>query len=108
MSARAFDIEVATQVPGLPVIAVGGIGTIDDVMEYLVAGASAVQIGTANFYDPSLSARLVEELPIAVGELKATRVRDIIGTLRTPLPMPEVDRLRAERLAEGRGSRMRN
>lgn len=76
--------QVATQVPGLPVIAVGGIGTIDDVMEYLVAGASAVQIGTANFYDPGLSARLVEELPIAVGELKATRVRDIIGTLRTP------------------------
>ena len=76
--------QVATQVPGLPVIAVGGIGTIDDVMEYLVAGASAVQIGTANFYDPGLSARLVEELPGALEVLKATGVRDIIGTLRTP------------------------
>ncbi len=76
--------QVASQVPGLPVIAVGGIGTIDDVMEYLVAGASAVQIGTANFYDPGLSARLVEELPGALEVLKATGVRDIIGTLRTP------------------------
>src|SRR5947209_14646006 len=36
----------------VPIIGVGGISTIDDVMEFLVAGASAVQIGTANFFDP--------------------------------------------------------
>src|SRR5207253_9464629 len=47
----------------IPIIGVGGIGTIDDVMEFLLAGASAVQIGTANFYDPTVSARLVEQLP---------------------------------------------
>jgi len=76
--------QVASQVPGLPVIAVGGIATIDDVMEYLVAGASAVQIGTANFYDPGLSARLVEQLPGALDVLKASSVCEVIGTLRTP------------------------
>ena len=76
--------QVATQVSGLPIIAVGGIATIDDAMEYLVAGASAVQIGTANFYDPGLSTRLVEELPGALDVLKAASVREIIGTLRTP------------------------
>jgi len=37
---------------------IGGIGTVDDVMEFLVAGASAVQIGTANFYDPTASMRI--------------------------------------------------
>ncbi len=75
--------QVASRVPGLPVIAVGGIATIDDAMEFLVAGASAVQVGTANFYDPGASARLVEELPAALEVLGATSVREIVGTLRT-------------------------
>jgi len=74
--------QVASQVPGLPVIAIGGIATIDDVMEYLIAGASAVQVGTANFYDPGASVRLVDELPAALELLGATCVRDIVGTLR--------------------------
>ena len=63
-------------------IAVGGIATIDDAMEFLVAGASAVQVGTANFYDPGASARLVDELPAALEALGATSVREIVGTLR--------------------------
>ncbi len=74
--------QVASQIPGLPVIAVGGIATIDDAMEFLVAGASAVQVGTANFYDPGASARLVDELPAALEALGATSVREIVGTLR--------------------------
>ncbi len=53
----------------VPIIGVGGIATIDDVMEFLVAGASAVQIGTANFFDPTVSVRLVEQLPKALAEL---------------------------------------
>jgi len=51
----------------VPIIAVGGIATLDDVMEFLVAGASAVQIGTANFYDPMASVRIVDGLPEALG-----------------------------------------
>lgn len=65
----------------LPVIGVGGIATLDDVMEFLVAGASAVQIGTANFYDPGVSMRILDELPSAVAELGATGLREIVGTL---------------------------
>ena len=65
----------------VPVIAVGGIATTDDVMEFLVAGASAVQIGTANFYDPTASARVAAELPSAIAELGSTAVRDVVGTL---------------------------
>lgn len=68
----------------VPIIGVGGIGTLDDVMEFLVAGASAVQIGTANFYDPTVSVRLVDELAGAVTELGARSVREIVGTLSVP------------------------
>jgi dihydroorotate dehydrogenase (NAD+) catalytic subunit len=68
----------------IPVIAVGGIATIDDVMDFLVAGASAVQVGTANFYDPSGSVRLVQQLPHALEELGARNLGDIVGTLNWP------------------------
>ncbi len=63
----------------LPIIGVGGIATIDDVMEFLVAGASAIQIGTANFYDPTASIRIVEQLPEALKQLGATRWEDAVG-----------------------------
>ena len=73
--------QIAKGVPGLPIIGVGGIGTIDDVMEYLVTGASAVQIGTASFYDPQACDRIVDQLFDALVELRAVTVREIIGTL---------------------------
>jgi len=66
----------------IPVIGIGGIATIDDVMEFLVAGASAVQIGTANFYDPTASVRIVDALPDALRELGAGGVREVVGTMR--------------------------
>jgi dihydroorotate dehydrogenase (NAD+) catalytic subunit len=74
--------QVARHVP-VPVIGIGGIGTIDDVMEFLLAGASAVQVGTANFYDPTVAPRLVGQLPAALGELKAGSVREVVGALKT-------------------------
>jgi dihydroorotate dehydrogenase (NAD+) catalytic subunit len=67
----------------VPVIGVGGIATIDDVMEFLVAGAAAVQLGTVNFYDPTASVRVVEQLPAALAQLGAASVREVVGTLRT-------------------------
>ena len=51
---------------GIPIIGVGGIMTIDDCMEFFVAGASAVQSGTASFAEPVLSGRLLDELPPAL------------------------------------------
>ena len=65
----------------VPLIGIGGIATLDDVMEFLVAGASAVQIGTANYYDPSISMRLIDELPGALADAGVTRIRDISGTI---------------------------
>jgi dihydroorotate dehydrogenase (NAD+) catalytic subunit len=66
----------------IPIIGIGGIATLDDVMEFLVAGASAVQIGTANFYDPTISVRLVNALQTACTELGVQSVSEIVGTLQ--------------------------
>ena len=72
----------------VPIIGVGGIQTLDDVMEFLVAGASAVQVGTANFYAPGLSGRLVEELERVVAAEGVESVMDLVGTLRPPVAVP--------------------
>ena len=71
--------QVAQQID-VPIIGVGGIQTIDDVMEFLVAGATAVQIGTANFYNPGVSGRLVDELTEVLTEQDAS-LADLIGSL---------------------------
>lgn len=70
------------QLKAIPVIAVGGIATLDDVMEFLVVGASAVQVGTANFYDPTASVRIVDGLPAALAALGADSVAEVVGTLK--------------------------
>src|SRR5262249_12898471 len=72
--------QVAKHV-NIPIIGIGGIAAGDDVMEVLVAGAAAVQIRTANFYDPTASVRIVEQLPAALSQLGATSVQEIVGTL---------------------------
>lgn len=72
--------QVASAVD-IPIIGIGGIANIDDVMQFLVTGASAVQIGTANYYDPSVSTRLIDQLPGAVAELGHDSVRQCIKTL---------------------------
>ncbi|MEM0924644.1 MAG: dihydroorotate dehydrogenase [Planctomycetota bacterium] len=74
--------QVATAVD-IPIIGIGGIANIDDVMQFLVAGASAVQIGTANYYDPTVSTRLIDQLPAALDELGAASLSDVVATLET-------------------------
>lgn len=76
-----FQIAKATSVP---IIGIGGISSLDDVMEFLVAGATAVQIGTANYFDPTLCNRVVTELPGALSTLGASSVKEVIGTLQLP------------------------
>jgi dihydroorotate dehydrogenase (NAD+) catalytic subunit len=73
--------EVARKV-AVPVIGIGGIATIDDVMEFLVAGAGAVQLGTVNFYDPTAAPRIVEQLPAVLAQLGVQSVTEVVGTLR--------------------------
>jgi len=65
----------------IPVIGIGGIATIDDAMEFFVTGASAVQIGTANFYNPTVTMQILDALPSALAELGAKTASEIVGTL---------------------------
>jgi dihydroorotate dehydrogenase (NAD+) catalytic subunit len=69
---------------GIPIIGVGGIMTIDDCMEFFVAGATAVQIGTASFAEPVVSGRLVDALPAALAEAGCRRLADLVGSLELP------------------------
>ncbi len=66
----------------VPIIGVGGISNLDDVMDFLVTGATAVQVGTANFYDPTLAGRLVDDLDRTLIEQGCQTVAEIVGTLR--------------------------
>ena len=64
----------------IPVIGIGGIETIDDAMEFLVAGATAFEVGTANFYRPTATMEIVDALPAALDVLGANSVKEIIGS----------------------------
>jgi dihydroorotate dehydrogenase (NAD+) catalytic subunit len=70
--------QVARALPDVPIMGIGGISDVSDVLEFLAAGASAVQIGTANFRDPAVSGRLVEELAEWCRERGAT-VASLVG-----------------------------
>ena len=78
-----FQARQALRERGLdtPLVGIGGIATIDDVMEFLVAGATAVQVGTANYYDPTVTMKLAEALPASLASLGARSVADVVGTL---------------------------
>lgn len=69
---------------GVPIVAAGGIRNIDDVMEFLVAGASAVQLGTVNFFDPTAVIRILNELADALGVLNAKSVQEVVGSIELP------------------------
>ncbi|HVA47913.1 MAG TPA: dihydroorotate dehydrogenase [Pirellulales bacterium] len=84
-----------------PLVGIGGIATIDDVMQFLVTGASAVQLGTVNYYRPTASMEILDALPAALAELGAGSVGEVVGTLEgsgfrvqgsgleQPTPIPE-------------------
>ena len=72
-----------SQAVKIPIIGIGGIQSIDDVMEFFLVGATAVQVGTANFYNPGLANQLIRELPAALQTLGAESVAEVVGTLKT-------------------------
>jgi dihydroorotate dehydrogenase (NAD+) catalytic subunit len=67
----------------IPVIGLGGIATGTDAAEFLIAGASAVQVGTANFWDPRAPERIAEELNQFLEQENVARAADLVGTLKT-------------------------
>jgi len=72
------------QVVKIPVIGIGGIRSTADALEFVIAGASAVQVGTANFVDPLIWGKLVDGLRDYMTRHHVTRVADLVGTLEIP------------------------
>jgi dihydroorotate dehydrogenase (NAD+) catalytic subunit len=67
-----------TKAVKIPVVGLGGIETVDDVLDYLSVGASAVQVGTASFADPTVTQRLVNGLEDAISQAKAFTIKEIM------------------------------
>ena len=73
--------QVAQKV-SIPVIGIGGIDTAEDALEFIVAGATAIQVGTANFINPRVSEEIVDGIRDFVLTEKLHSIRDLIGTLQ--------------------------
>ena len=67
----------------IPVIGLGGIMNATDAIEFILAGASAVQVGTANFIDPAVSLKIVEGIEAYMVRHRIKAVTDLVGALRT-------------------------
>jgi dihydroorotate dehydrogenase (NAD+) catalytic subunit len=82
----------AARAVGIPVIGIGGISSAQDVLEFLIAGCRAVQIGTANFVDPGIYERVLRDLRTHLERHGLDDVNALVGTLEMPsLRSPEED-----------------
>lgn len=70
--------EVAKQV-SIPIIGMGGVATVDDVIDFMSAGASAVAVGTANFVDPFVCPTIIEQLPEKLDWLGLDHISELVG-----------------------------
>lgn len=84
---KPVALRIVRQLHGavdVPIIGIGGIENADDAMEYFLAGASAVQVGTANYYRPTAALEVLEGLPERIASLGASSLAEIVGTLEEP------------------------
>jgi dihydroorotate dehydrogenase (NAD+) catalytic subunit len=77
-----YSVFQASRRVKIPIIGVGGIRTAEDVMQYLLAGASLVQIGTASFADPRAAERVLGSMKRLASQLGVAHVRELIGAGR--------------------------
>ena len=80
--ALAKVYEVAQSVK-IPVIGIGGIMTAEDALEFLIVGASAVEVGTANYIDPSAGVKIANGIAQFCTEQRINSVADLVGSLKT-------------------------
>jgi len=74
--------QVAQACPRTPIVGIGGIRTVKDALEFFIAGACAVQIGTTNYFDPDFLNRLPGELDEWLAQEKLSSIGELVGTLR--------------------------
>jgi len=74
----------------IPIIGIGGIESTDDLLEFIVAGATAVQIGTANFYQPTITMQILDELPSVLANEGIRDLNELVGTLEFSHQLPAV------------------
>ncbi|WP_265457562.1 dihydroorotate dehydrogenase [Enterococcus sp. HY326] len=79
-------IHQVAQATSLPIIGMGGVQTVDDVLEMFMAGASAVAVGTANFTDPYICPKLIDALPQRMAELGITSLQELINEVAMTRP----------------------
>ncbi len=79
-------VRDAAQAVSIPVIGCGGITTAEDVAEFMIAGATAVQVGTATFTRPTAMSEIIADLEPLCHRLNVSKLSDLIGTLDTPIP----------------------
>ena len=77
-------VAQAAKAVKIPVIGIGGITTGEDAAEFLIAGASLVQVGTATFWDPAAPVKIARELEKLLPELGVDSVTNLIGSLKKP------------------------
>lgn len=75
--------QVARRV-AIPVIGIGGIATAEDALEFLIAGASAIQVGTANYYDPLASIKIIDGLSRYCQQQSLDSILPLIGSIELP------------------------
>jgi dihydroorotate dehydrogenase (NAD+) catalytic subunit len=75
--------QVHTANLGLPLVGIGGITTATDAIEFFLAGASAVQVGSASFVDPEASVKVVRGIRQYCMEQRIQSVSDLVGALKT-------------------------
>lgn len=72
----------ASRSVGIPVIGIGGISTAADVVEFMLAGATAVQVGTASYWDPCATEKIVDELGQWCADHRVERIAELTGGVR--------------------------
>jgi dihydroorotate dehydrogenase (NAD+) catalytic subunit len=68
---------------GIPILGLGGIRTASDAIEFLLAGASAVAVGTASFLEPDCAVRIIDGLEAYCARHNVPRLSDLVGALTT-------------------------
>jgi len=76
-------VHECRQAVRIPIIGMGGIADARDALEFMIAGATAVQIGTANFFDPLIWPKLLDGISDYLRRHDIGRVADLVGTVET-------------------------